>query len=268
MRSPAATFDLRASLSDEVTTALSELSTAAHSAKALHRCRVHLKRARALARIGRACAPGLSAVFNETARGVMRALAQSRDLTALANTARELAEKAGKKSAAALNTVADNLDNARSALPPLNMEAARTGLRDLLALAQVWPEASPRQIERGAARIALRARRACARGRGAEAPLRRHEWRKREKDRFYAATLLGKAWPGAFRARRKRGERLGHVLGMERDILLLIQRLEADPSLAGSVRQAERALGVLKQRRDKLAPRADALGARMHRDGA
>ncbi|HWA00244.1 MAG TPA: CHAD domain-containing protein [Caulobacterales bacterium] len=268
MRSPAATFDLRAALSDEITSALSELTAAPHSPKALHRCRVHLKRARALARVGRACAPGLASVFNDTARSVMHALAQARDLTALANTARELAKDAGKKRSQALNTVADNLEAARAALPPLNIESARTGLRDLLALAQVWPEASPRQIERGAARIALRARRACARGRNADTPPRRHEWRKREKDRFYAATMLGKAWPEDFPARRKRGEALGHVLGMERDVLLLIQRLETEPGLAGTIRQAERALNVLRGRRDRLAPRADKMGARMHRNGA
>ncbi|MES1201566.1 MAG: CHAD domain-containing protein [Pseudomonadota bacterium] len=268
MRSPAATFDLRAALSEEVTLALSELSAAPHNAKALHRCRVHIKRARALARIGRACAPGLSSVFNDTARSVMHGLAQARDLSALANTARELSKKAGKKSAAALEAVATNLESARAALPPLNLDGARAGLRDLLALAQVWPEASARQIERGAVRLALRARRACARGHAADTPLRRHEWRKREKDRFYAATMLGKAWPDAFRPRRKAGEKLGHMLGMERDVLLLIQRLESDAALAGSLRQAERALKVLRARRDKLAPRADEMGYKMRRAGA
>ncbi|MES1197298.1 MAG: CHAD domain-containing protein [Pseudomonadota bacterium] len=268
MRSPGATFNLRGALSEEVNAALGELNITPLREKGLHRCRVHLKRARALARIGRACAPGLSAVFNDTARGVMRSLAQARDLAALAESARELAKKSKKKSAAALNNVADGFDHERREMAPLNLEVARAGLRDLLALAQVWPEASPRQIERGAERIALRARKACGRGRNASAPPRRHEWRKREKDRLYASTLLDRSWPDDFKRRRKRGERLSDVLGRERDLLLLIQRVEADPNIAGSLKHAEAALKTLRQRRDRLGRRADLLGAMLHKGGA
>ncbi|MEJ0060385.1 MAG: CHAD domain-containing protein [Terricaulis sp.] len=196
---------MRAALSDEITKAIAELNETPARPKPVHRCRVHIKRARALARVGRACAPGLSDVFNETARSVMRALAQTRDLAALGEYARTLSKRSGKKQAAALLIVAEKFDAMRAACPPLNLDAIRAGLRDLLALAQVWPEASPRQIEKGADRIAWRARVACRRGRGADAPARRHEWRKREKDRLYAALLLGKAWPGRSRTPRRHG---------------------------------------------------------------
>jgi hypothetical protein len=268
MRSPAASFDLRAVLSDEITNAIAELSTTPVRPKPVHRCRLHIKRARALARVGRACAPGLSDVFNETARGVMRALAQTRDLAALGDYARALSKRSGKKQAAALLIVSEKFDAMRAATPPLNLESVRAGLRDLLALAQVWPEASARQIEKGADRIAWRARVACKRGRGADAPARRHDWRKREKDRLYAAMLLGKAWPDDRQRRIGRGTRLGEVLGRERDALLLIERLEREPGLAGTLKNTERALAALRERCAKLAPRADRLGAKLHRGGA
>jgi CHAD domain-containing protein len=267
MRSPGATFDLRAALTAEIRGALEEVSGELVRPKAVHRCRVHLKRARALARIGRACAPGLAAVFNESARSIMRSLAQARDLAALAACARDIAKDSRGKARDALIATAETLDAARAALPPLNLEAVRVGLRDLLALAQVWPEASPRQIHRGALRIARRARRACRRGHGKSDSARRHEWRKREKDRLYAVLLLDGSWPDSRKRRRKSGERLGEALGRERDALLLIERMEtSEPALDGA--PVERALRVLHRRRERLGRRADRLGAALHRDGA
>ena len=83
MRSPGPAFDLRAALSRELRGAATALD-AGDKPKAIHQARVRLKRARALARVGHACAPGLSNVFNDSARAVMRTLAQVRDLAALA----------------------------------------------------------------------------------------------------------------------------------------------------------------------------------------
>jgi|CXWL01.1.fsa_nt_gi hypothetical protein len=264
MRSPKAAFDLRAALSEEIRSALAELDAAQEKPKAVHRCRVRLKRARALARVGRACAPGLAEVFNQSARAVMHTLAQARDLAALAETARELADRSGKKTAAALDAVAAQLDLAREALAPLDIEGVRANLRDLLALAMVWPEASARQIAKGAERVARRARRARRRGHGVDIVGRRHHWRKREKDRLYAVTLLGDEWPSRRPRRRGQSEKLGDMLGRERDVLLLIERVEATPQMAGGEEAAHRALARLKGRAAKLARRADEIGAKLH----
>ncbi|HYD71906.1 MAG TPA: CHAD domain-containing protein, partial [Candidatus Binatia bacterium] len=96
MRSPGSAFDLRAAMALELNAAMEELDSRG-GPKALHRCRVRLKRARALARLGEVVAPGLASVFNESARSVMRTLAQAHDLVALADTARLLAETANDK---------------------------------------------------------------------------------------------------------------------------------------------------------------------------
>jgi hypothetical protein len=267
MRSPGQAFDLRAALSEELRAAMDELEASFGRPKAVHRCRVRVKRARALARVGSAGAPGLAGVFNDTARGVMRTLAQARDLAALADAARSVSSRADKKAASALQTVAENLDALRRAAPGLNMEATRAGLKDLLALAMVWPEASPRQIKRGAERVVRRARRARRRGFAAKQAPPRHEWRKREKDRFYAALLLDHAWPHP--RRRKLGERLGETLGEEHDMLLLLDQLELAPDLAGEERRAsDRAIKALRRRCRRLARRADEIGARLHAGGA
>ncbi len=264
MRSPAAAFDLRAALSDEIRAALDELGAAPLTAKAVHRCRVRLKRARALARVGRACAPGLSAVFNESARAVMHALSHARDLAALSAAARTTARKGSRKQAAALRAAADTLAALELKLPALDVDAIGAGLRDLLAMAQVWPEASPRQIERGARRIVRRARQARRRGRASTIAARRHQWRKREKDRLYAAMLLDGAWPANRKRRLARNERLGDALGRERDALLLVERLAQEPDLAGGSESAIRARKALARRLKRLGRRADAIGDALH----
>ena len=263
MRSPGASFDLRAAMTQELSAALEELD-AEGGPKALHRCRVRLKRARALARVGKVVAPGLASVFNESARSVMRTLAQVHDLSALADTARLIAETAEDKNAEALVSCADALDAAREALPALDIQSVRVGIKDLMALAQVWPEPSARQIRAGARRIAKRARRSRRRTRGTDELAMRHKWRKREKDRFFAAVLMDEAWPG--RRRRKQGETLGHLLGLERDALLLIERLGAEPRLAGNASSATRARSALRKYCSRLRKRADKLGDRLHAD--
>jgi hypothetical protein len=261
MRSPKSAFDLRAALTEEARAALEEFEASADDTAAIHRCRVRLKRARALGRVGEACAPGLSAVFVDSIRIVMRALDQPRDLAALSEAAQALARRAGDKTASALLAAAHNLDGELASLPELNTEALRARLRDLLALAQVWPEASPRQIRKGAQRVARRAARARQRGRSSTDPAFRHAWRTREKDRYYAALLLGRAWPG--RRRRKLGAKIADALGAERDAALLMERLTSEPTLAGEAARASRALKALGRRRQKVAERADALGCRL-----
>lgn len=262
MRSPEPAFDLRAALTKELRAALEELGAASHDPRAVHRCRVRLKRARALARVGHAGAPGLSEVFNDSARAVMHALARARDGAALSEAARDLAKKSKPKTADALLTIAESIDTRGAGADKLDFEAIQAGLKDLLALAMVWPEASARQIRRGARRVAKRARRAQRRGRTSEQVSRRHDWRKREKDRLYAALLLDDNWPG--RRKLKLGERLGDVLGKERDALLLLDLLEHSPHLAGSPKSAARAYNAVMRRTRRLAKRADDVGAALY----
>jgi hypothetical protein len=263
MRSPGPALNLRAALTQELRAAAEELEKIESKPRAIHRARVRLKRARALARVGRACAPGLSEVFNDSARSVMRMLAEARDLAALAEAARKTAKHAHKSEAAALEAIAEEIDAERAAIGGPDIDTLGSGLRDLIALAQVWPEASARQIERGASRLVRKARRARKRAQEVGNPQRRHQWRKREKDRLFAATLLEDAWPT--RRRRKLGEKLGDVLGDERDALLLIEHVLNAPLCDGKT--GKRALKALQRRLGKLSCRANDLGARVHADG-
>lgn len=258
MRSPGPTFDLRAALIAELRACAADLEVAPGDARALHHCRVALKRARALARVGAIAAPGLAAVFDESARVSMRALAPARAQHALAEAARAAAKEArGKKTAAALTAAAEALDAESAVAPEPHFASVAACVRDLLALAQVWPDSSARQIKRGARRVIRRARRARRRGCCAQQRGKRHAWRKREKDRLYAATLLGEAWPG--RKRRHSSGALTELLGQERDAELLLERLCASPT------NSKRAIKALRRRRDALRAKADAMGARLRK---
>lgn len=259
MRTPGPAFDLRAALCEELRIAAGELESTPLDARAVHQCRVRVKRARALARLGHTVAPGLSSVFVDAARALMRNLAHARDAAALKEAAQDAAKNGGKRTAAAFSTVSQSIDEAIAVRQNLNIEAAHAALKDLTALAQVWPEASRRQIRRGAKRLIRRAGRARARSVNSVDPVRRHEWRRREKDRFYAASILNDAWPG--KRRRKLTEKIGVALGGERDALLLMERLVAEPDLAGDDKALRRALKTLNRRRAKFARRANALAA-------
>lgn len=260
MRSPGGAFDLRAALSAELQAAIAELGKA--PTDATHACRVRLKRARAVARIGATVAPGLAAVFDDTARGVMGLLAPSQNLSALAKIARKFRKKSRGKTAAAFEAAAQTLDAERAARAPVDVQAAHTGLKDLLALAQVWPEPSARQIRRGARRLAGKARRAFRRARTSADETLRHDWRKREKDRLYAVELLGPAWPA--RRRRRASQKLGETLGCEHDVCLLLARMDAAPILANEERASARATLTLERTLKRLRRKADALGTRVH----
>lgn len=267
MRGTAEAFDLRAALQAELAAAQDALALS-DTAQAVHRCRVCVKRARALARVGAIGAPGLAGLFNDAARALMADLSAARDVAALRDCAKAEARKAGPQAAVALERTAKSLARQMESAPLPDGEAVAAQLRDLVALANVWPEPSPAQVARGVKRVIKRARKAFKRARGSAKAARRHRWRKREKDRLYAAQLTGAAWPEKVKRRRGRAQTLTRALGGERDLLLLIERLEREPALAGGGKAAAVALGALITVRNRRAKKADRLGAKVHRRGA
>jgi hypothetical protein len=260
MRTPGPAFDLRTALAEELRAAQTQLNASPLDARAVHQCRVRVKRARALARIGAASAPGLSEVFIDSARTLMRHLARARDPAALAEAAMQTARKARKKEASALKRIAETIDVAEPAAASFNLETTQASLRDLLALAQVWPEMSARQVRKGARRLDRRARRAREAGAACDDQTLRHRWRRREKERCYAADILDAAWPR--KRSRRRAEKIAVCLGEERDAVLLMARLSGATSNKGQ-KDTKRALKALNRRRAKSARRANALAARI-----
>lgn len=262
MRPPDPAFDMRSALSAEIRAAQDVLDNG-FSANAVHAARVRLKRARAIARIGGVGAPGLADVFDESARAAMRLMAAAREAAALASVARDTASSQGLKAATALNTAANYLEATATPLCQADEQLVLAALKDLHALAHVWPAPTPRQIAQGAAQMIRRAERAREAGLARKHQPTRHRWRRREKERLYAAEALGAAWPGP--RRRRLAARLCDALGKERDAVILLDRLTSAPLPANAEPTPKRALKALKARAKHWRKRADKLGAKLAR---
>ncbi|HRP11013.1 MAG TPA: CHAD domain-containing protein [Terricaulis sp.] len=260
MRPPGPAFDVRAALSAEIAAARSALA-APLDAGAVHAGRVRLKRARAIARLGRGGAPGLADVFDESARAAMRLLAPAREQAALAALAQSAAKRAPPKAAAALNAAAERFSLSAREIDCAGLATLSAALKDLHALAQVWPEASSRQVSRSSKAIVRRARRARKRGLASDDGHARHKWRRREKERLFAAEALGAAWPSA--RRRRCAARLAEALGKERDLTILIERLRAAPPVANDPPTPRKALKTLRKLAKMWRRRADARGRKL-----
>lgn len=263
MRGSNEAFDLRAALLNELKTAQQALAMPDETT-AVHRCRVAIKRARSLARLGAEGAPGIAEVFNHYARELMHMLGPARDLAALVSAAERAACEETGRTERAIHALHAALKIEHGRIPPLDFVAASRDLTQLVSLAETWPEPSPTQVQRGAVRIVKRAKRAYKKAYDRRKPKLRHAWRKREKDRYFVAILAGPAWPDGEKRRRRRTQKLGQALGHERDALLLVERLKDDPRLAGSKRDARAAIDALDAHRRRHARRADRLGKKLH----
>ena len=134
---------------------------------------------------------------------------------------------------------------------------ASEALLRLTPIIEAVPEADTAVAQRAARVLVRRAKRAFQRAKGSKEVLKRHTWRKREKDRRYASMMLGDNWPG--KARRKRAANVTEALGRERDAGLLLARLSANARTPSVV------LRQVKRHRRALRKQADKLGARLHR---
>lgn len=241
-------------------------------AKAIHDARRGLKRMRTAARLLREVDKDLAREIDRRCGEAARALSAARDADVAASAARKLAEAAsddtvraafraaGEALAASRPETADRKSDAAAALRML--AHAQAALEPLSRVAE-----RRRALERGAAWMDARAKRAfkAARQGGVGTDIEAlHTWRKRVKDRWNAAVLLGAAWPKGLRKRAKTADALGDALGEDRDLALLDALIGADPELCGGASAARCARAAIAARREALLERAEALGRRLH----
>jgi CHAD domain-containing protein len=99
-----------------------------------------------------------------------------------------------------------------------------------------------------------------------------HEWRKRAKDLRYVAQMLDRgrgtdARAGRMRRVESRADRLGELLGEERDLKLLEGRIKRHSDVFEGDRRTRRLLRKqIDKRRRRLRREALALGGRLYRD--
>ena len=88
-----------------------------------------------------------------------------------------------------------------------------------------------------------------------------HQWRKRAKDLWYQARLLGDAWPRAFKALAQDAHALADLLGDDHDLAVLAAHLAARSEPAGA---DDDVLELVARRRQELQDAARRLGARLY----
>lgn len=226
---------LRRALRDELRHAR---RTAAASPPDVHAARRHLKRARALIRLGRAGWPDGGRTLDRRLRDAGRALGRVRDTEARVEALEALRSRPETADPdlldVALGRLRDERDRARAA-----QAAAPDAVRHIRKAQAHLRAHPPRGRGRGAALFEAglgamlaaggkAARRALAR---ADDPAAWHAVRKRAKDLRYAVEFLEPAWPPVLGALADELHTLTDRLGDANDLTLVLDRLARDPAV-------------------------------------
>jgi CHAD domain-containing protein len=121
-----------------------------------------------------------------------------------------------------------------------------------------------RALAPGLIRTYRRGRRALADVRRDPRPEVVHEWRKRAKDGWYHVRLLEDAAPSVLGPLDDAFHALSDALGDAHDLVVIADRLRADPDRYGGPDQVRAAVDLADRRRTALERRAVRLGARLY----
>ncbi len=243
--------------------------------RAFHEARRRLKKARAVARVARGVDDTLARKINDLARDASSALSGPRDADVVRGVAAKLAtETSDKTISSALakfalhagDVASEGID--RKALAEKAQHKIDAALKASEKLGDA--EAPAKTLKRAVKKAFRRADRAFiaahpGNGRGSKASEEiRHEWRKRVKDLWYAERLFEDIWPIDRRPHERLTNRLGKLLGAERDLLLLADRLHSAARACGGAKARDAALDYVQAKRDAILVEAEALGRRVH----
>jgi len=239
----------------------------------VHGARKNCKKVRGLARLVR---PGLSKstfrAVNQGTRDAAAELSSFRDANALLATFdRLLVAPAGelervdlapvrdelaRRAEDASRAVADGGDKVRAALEGLE------AVRELVAGCEVDDDLDV--LLAGARTTYERGRGAMAQAAKAEHDEDLHEWRKREKDLWYATRLVTPSAPAVLGPQAKLLHVLSEDLGDDHDLAVLADRIGVDPDDFGGEHAARPTLDRAAQVRHRLQHHAFGLGAQVY----
>ncbi len=247
----------------------------AERAEGVHQARKRFKELRALLRLVRKPLGSDFQRENLRLRDLGRALAESRDATAMLESWDALATRFPEAFAEPALRQARRRLRARAS-------AAEGGAADLDAgIAQVIAAlyTARGQIEHwsldgdGFALLARGVRRTYADGCAELARTRvdlsdeqLHQWRKRVKDHWYQTRLLAPSWPKLMQLRSDALKRLADLLGDDHDLAMMQQLLQAQPALFGQPDVRERLDALIAERRSELQSAALGLGETLYRE--
>ena len=257
---------------DKAVSALERAGAGDDLEEAVHDCRKRAKKLRGLIRLVRPALGDAYGAANGSFRDAGRELSGLRDAHAMLATFDELVAGAtdrlpeGGVGAVRGGLVALAEEASRSGDRPARAESAadllRVGRRHVARAelaAAGWAAVGP-----GVRRTYKAGRRARAEVRPGGDPAAMHEWRKRAKDAWYHVRLLRPAAPSVLGPLEDRFHDLSDALGDAHDLVVIADRLRAEPDRFGGTAQVEAVCDLAADRRATLERRALALGARLY----
>jgi CHAD domain-containing protein len=240
--------------------------------EAVHEARKSIKKIRGLLRLVR---PELGRAFgeeNKRFRDIGRQLSQIRDATAL------------------LEIFEDVLRERKQALDGNRFAALRRGLKrekqktdeqlDIEKVIQrasgtlhsaarrlkTWPlhDGGFGAIESGLKQTYRDGRKALAKAEKTKDPLDFHDFRKRVKDHWYHVRLLESLWTGVMQAHEASLKELETWLGNDHNLVMLREKVEAEPEEFGSPEEVKVFLAVAGQYQEELRANSLSLGHRIY----
>jgi CHAD domain-containing protein len=144
------------------------------------------------------------------------------------------------------------------------LSRAADAYEQVLAQVSRWPlkDHGWASLDDGVEAVFRRGRRAMARARARGRADDFHEWRKQVKYLRHQFGLLRRVWPDMLEAMEDTADELGERLGTDHDLAVLRERVETEPSLAPTVREA--LLRRIDARREEHRREALALGRRLY----
>ncbi|HZS53015.1 MAG TPA: CHAD domain-containing protein [Bryobacteraceae bacterium] len=91
-----------------------------------------------------------------------------------------------------------------------------------------------------------------------------HEWRKRVKDHWYHVRLLESLWTGIFQARESALKELETWLGDDHNLVVLREKLNADPDRYGGERNVQLFAGLMDEYSKELREKSLSSGERIY----
>lgn len=259
---------------EEMDSAAEQLSRPDHRDESIHEARKSLKKIRGAVRL---IQPELGRLYqreNAELGGMGRRLSELRDAAAILEVFDALIDKFhGALRKDALLSVRLGLEKSKrrtedAADPSAIVQQTLTGLRAARRRVKTWPLASD-----GFAALAggfkdryRRGRRALAAARKQATPESYHEWRKRVKDHWYHVRLLSNAWTGVLEARETSLKSLETCLGDDHNLVVLCDKIGAEPELFGPPDDIHLLLALANQRQRELRQDALSLGERLYEE--
>lgn len=245
----------------------------AERAEGVHQARKRFKELRALLRLVRKPLGDEFKRENQRLRDLGRALAESRDATAMLESWNLLSERFPKLFAEAdFKQIRRHLQartrqgEGDTADLDAHIAQAIDELRAASACIDSWP-LSAEGFELLAAGVERTYTDGCAelaKVRLDPSDEQFHEWRKRVKDHWYQTRLLTPSWPTLMQLRSDSLKRLADLLGDDHDLAMMQQLMQAQPQLFGNQALRERLDRVIVQRRGEMQREALALGEEIY----